>query len=75
MSIPDDVSEALPQCFETHCGYRRTKHACLGVQDCEWCVLDGKEQPLKQPFCSSQRVCFGGVLGAKTPYSDEIQGM
>lgn len=43
--------------------------------DCEWCVLDSDGVSfLKQPFCSTQRVCFAGVLGASTPYHDEIKG-
>ncbi len=45
----------------------------MGALNCEWCELgqDG-ETPLQQPFCASQRVCFAGVLGARTPYDDEI---
>ena len=47
----------------------------MGVLDCEWCQLqaDGKT-PLSKQYCASQRVCFGGVLGAATPYGDEISG-
>uniref|UniRef100_A0A2C9LCW0 Uncharacterized protein n=1 Tax=Biomphalaria glabrata TaxID=6526 RepID=A0A2C9LCW0_BIOGL len=46
---------------------------CLGVMDCQWCQVqkDGKT-PLETPYCGSQRVCFGGVLGAHSPYGDEI---
>ncbi len=74
-TVPAAAAEALPQCVHTRCADRRTKSACLGVMDCEWCVLehDGKT-PLGKPFCSSQRVCFAGVLGASTPYRDEIMG-
>ena len=48
---------------------------CLGVLDCEWCVFDTDGTTrLSQPFCSTQRVCFAGVLEAVTPYHDEING-
>ena len=58
---------------------------CLGVIGCEWCQAeqdgtrdsDGKIilQAVRQPFCSSQITCFGGVVGAQTPYGDRLQGM
>ena len=46
---------------------------CLGVVDCEWCQLehDGLSA-LERPFCGTQRMCFAGVLGAKTPYDDAM---
>jgi hypothetical protein len=45
----------------------------LGVLGCEWCQLDSNgETRLKKPYCSYQSRCFGGILGAKTPYADEI---
>ena len=48
---------------------------CMGVVDCQWCQLhkDGKT-PMSAPYCASQRVCFGGVVGAHSPYGDEISG-
>ncbi|XP_012946227.1 VWFA and cache domain-containing protein 1 isoform X2 [Aplysia californica] len=63
----------LDQCFEPKCEQRKTKLDCMGVVDCQWCQLqkDGKS-PLDAPYCSSQRVCFGGVVGAHSPYGDEI---
>ncbi len=75
VEVATQISENLQQCVETRCTDRRSKQACLGVMDCEWCVLenDGKSL-LKKPFCSTQRVCFAGVLGATTPYHDEIMG-
>ena len=58
---------------------------CLGVIGCEWCQAeqvgerdrDGKIdlQPIRQPFCSSQITCFGGVIGAQTPYGERPQGI
>lgn len=48
---------------------------CLGVVDCQWCQVQKDGQtPLKSPYCDSQRVCFGGVVGAHSPYGDEISG-
>ena len=75
MHVPLALSETLPQCMQTRCADRHTKASVSGLMDCEWCVLenDGKT-PLGKPFCSTQRVCFAGVLGATTPYRDEIMG-
>ena len=43
--------------------------------DCQWCQVQKDGQtPLKSPYCDSQRVCFGGVVGAHSPYGDEISG-
>ena len=73
--MPSSISETLPQCMHTRCTDRRTKSECLGVMDCEWCVLENDGNTLLgKPFCSTQRVCFAGVLGASTPYHDEIMG-
>ena len=49
---------------------------CLGLLGCEWCQLDRNgATPLKSPYCSFQSRCFGGILGAKTPYADEMTDM
>ena len=48
---------------------------CLGVVDCQWCQVQKDGQtPLKTPYCDSQRICFGGVVSAHSPYGDEISG-
>lgn len=48
---------------------------CIGILGCEWCRLDSDGiTPLPKKFCTEQRRCFGGVLGAQTPYADEIIG-
>lgn len=47
---------------------------CQGVLGCEWCQLDSTGSPLKEKFCNYQRECFGGVLGVRTPYADEMTG-
>ena len=67
------AAAALPQCVPRDCSRRQTKDACFAVLDCEWCELesDGFTR-INNPFCASQRVCFGGVRGARTPYRDEI---
>jgi hypothetical protein len=45
------------------------------VVDCQWCQVQKDGQtPLKTAYCDSQRVCFGGVVGAHSPYGDEISG-
>ncbi|CAL1540838.1 unnamed protein product [Lymnaea stagnalis] len=63
----------LEQCFKSQCDKRKSKMDCMGVMDCQWCQVqkDGKT-PLDTPYCASQRVCFGGVVGAHSPYGDEI---
>ncbi|KAH9496303.1 VWFA and cache domain-containing protein 1 [Bulinus truncatus] len=63
----------LEQCVKSSCDKRTNKLDCMGVMDCQWCQVqkDGKT-PLENPFCGSQRVCFGGVVGAHSPYGDEI---
>ncbi|XP_064624547.1 VWFA and cache domain-containing protein 1-like isoform X2 [Lineus longissimus] len=72
--VPSKVSEGLPQCYKPHCEDRRTKDECFGVIDCEWCQRDSDgETPLMEPYCATQRVCFGGVYGAPSPYRDEIK--
>ena len=62
----------LPQCSRRDCSRRQTKDDCFAVIDCEWCELEGDGATrVKKPFCASQRACFGGVRGARTPYPDE----
>lgn len=64
----------VPSCFQVDCNTRRAESDCQGVLGCEWCQLDITGQPLKHKFCNFQRQCFGGVLGVRTPYADEISG-
>lgn len=67
--------ENLPQCFNSECSSRLSEKDCFGVLGCEWCSLDmDGATPLKTAFCHEQPKCFGGVLGARTPYADEIIG-
>ncbi|XP_064604512.1 VWFA and cache domain-containing protein 1-like [Liolophura sinensis] len=72
--VDSTVTANLEQCFKVNCEERTSKLDCLGVVDCEWCQSqpDGKT-PLTTPYCASQRVCFGGVVGAITPYGDQVR--
>lgn len=67
-----DRSDSVPSCFQVDCSTRRIESDCLGVLGCEWCQLDSYGRPLKEKFCNFQRECFGGMLGVRTPYADEI---
>ncbi|XP_046344826.2 VWFA and cache domain-containing protein 1-like [Haliotis rufescens] len=70
------IVEDLQQCYQPRCDQRKAKMDCMGVLDCEWCQLQADENtPLKNSYCASQRECFGGVVGAPTPYGDEISAM
>ncbi|XP_077980933.1 VWFA and cache domain-containing protein 1-like [Glandiceps talaboti] len=69
---PEVVAD-LEQCFDPKCHQRQTKQECFGVLDCEWCELDSDGRTaLVKPYCATQRVCYGGVVGAFTPYADQI---
>lgn len=79
------IARNLDQCYKPNCENKATQMDCLGVIGCEWCQAeqdgtrdrDGKVvlQPLRQPYCSSQITCFGGVVGAQTPYGDRPQAL
>ncbi|XP_076463028.1 VWFA and cache domain-containing protein 1-like [Babylonia areolata] len=73
MLASPELTEQLNQCYDPKCTSRKSKMDCLGVVDCQWCqVQQDGQTPLKSPYCDSQRVCFGGVVGAHSPYGDEI---
>ncbi|XP_060775913.1 VWFA and cache domain-containing protein 1 isoform X1 [Neoarius graeffei] len=69
--IESGLQDTLLQCINTRCSQRFTSSDCFGVLDCEWCVVDsdGKTQ-LDKPYCALQKECFGGIVGAKSPYVD-----
>ncbi|XP_013403576.1 VWFA and cache domain-containing protein 1-like [Lingula anatina] len=74
VTIPEEVKAKLHQCVPTNCGDRKTEKDCFGVLNCEWCVREKDFNTLlKKPFCTNQNVCFGGVLGAATPYGDQVR--
>ncbi|XP_023650562.1 VWFA and cache domain-containing protein 1 isoform X2 [Paramormyrops kingsleyae] len=67
------LQDTLPQCINTRCSQRYTSSDCFGVLDCEWCTMDsdGKTH-LDKPYCALQKECFGGIVGAKSPYVDSM---
>uniref|UniRef100_A0A8B9HK27 VWFA and cache domain-containing protein 1 n=1 Tax=Astyanax mexicanus TaxID=7994 RepID=A0A8B9HK27_ASTMX len=71
--IEPSLQDTLPQCINTRCSQRFTSSDCFGVLDCEWCMVDsdGKTH-LDKPYCALQKECFGGIVGAKSPYVDGI---
>ncbi|XP_075930052.1 VWFA and cache domain-containing protein 1 isoform X1 [Petromyzon marinus] len=65
------LQETLPQCINTRCSQRHTKSDCFGVLDCEWCTVDSDGgTALDAPYCAPQKDCFGGVVGARSPYAE-----
>ena len=54
--------DQLPPCIHTDCESRLTEGDCRGVLGCSWCQTD-------RPACLAQDQCWGGVLGAPSPYS------
>lgn len=72
ISIKLDV---LSACVNYSCELHATQLECLGVIGCEWCSIDvDGETILQSPFCTHQTACFGGILGAITPYGDSDLG-
>lgn len=70
-----NLATHLKPCFDFQCDSYRAESSCIGVLGCEWCHLDmDGEIPLASPFCSAQSSCFGGVLGAVTPYGEGSLG-
>ncbi|KAK1795745.1 hypothetical protein P4O66_001224 [Electrophorus voltai] len=71
--IEPSLQDTLPQCINTRCSQRFTSSDCFGVLDCEWCMVDsdGKTHLVK-PYCALQNECFGGIVGAKSPYVDSM---
>ncbi|KAK7888987.1 hypothetical protein WMY93_024547 [Mugilogobius chulae] len=71
--IDPSLHDTLPQCINTRCSQRYTSSDCFGVLDCEWCMVDsdGKTH-LDKPYCALQKECFGGIVGAKSPYVDNL---
>ncbi|WAR23918.1 CAHD1-like protein [Mya arenaria] len=74
------LTTGLGQCQNIDCDSKTTHLDCLGVLGCEWCQVKSGEgytkegveihKPLPRPFCAAQATCFGGVVGAPTPYGD-----
>lgn len=47
---------------------------CISVMGCQWCQVHKDMNPISTPYCADQRVCFGGIEEAPTPYGDEVRG-
>ncbi|KAH3694838.1 hypothetical protein DPMN_082279 [Dreissena polymorpha] len=81
-ALSEDVTAGLGQCITINCDSKTNQMDCVGVLGCEWCqakfedayTSDGSElrNPLPRPFCASQATCFGGIVGAATPYGDRV---
>ena len=63
----------LDECLVPTCTSYITYDDCLGVVGCAWCVMqsDG-HTPLNQPQCLDHHKCYGGILGAPSPYPPGI---
>ncbi|OBS59471.1 hypothetical protein A6R68_09405, partial [Neotoma lepida] len=72
-AIDPGLQDALQQCVNSRCNQRLESGDCFGVLDCEWCVVDsdGKTH-LDKSYCAPQKECFGGIVGAKSPYVDDM---
>ncbi|EHB12295.1 VWFA and cache domain-containing protein 1 [Heterocephalus glaber] len=72
-AIDPSLQDALHQCVNSRCSQRLESGDCFGVLDCEWCVVDsdGKTQ-LDRSYCAPQKECFGGIVGAKSPYRNDM---
>uniref|UniRef100_F7DFT1 Cache domain-containing 1 n=1 Tax=Xenopus tropicalis TaxID=8364 RepID=F7DFT1_XENTR len=74
--LDPSLQDALFQCVNTGCTQRMESSYCFGVLDCEWCMVDsdGKTH-LDKPYCALQKECFGGIVGAKSPYADDMSSI
>ncbi|XP_060082073.1 VWFA and cache domain-containing protein 1-like [Ylistrum balloti] len=74
--LDNELMENLEPCRRPLCSERTSKMTCIGVMGCQWCqVAEDGLTPLKGPYCADQRVCFGGIEGAQTPYGDQIKAL
>lgn len=70
--VDESITEDLAFCVDTQCKQRTSWDSCFGVLNCEWCTIGTDGKSLKEPYCATQRECFGGVVGAETPYHDQL---
>ena len=62
--------DQLPDCIQTDCGSRNSERECYGVLGCSWCkYAPDTITELTSPFCSSQEVCYSGIMSYPSPYS------
>lgn len=63
----------LQQCVDRNCEQYAVQLDCLGVQGCEWCQVDvDAETYFAVPFCTQSSACYTGVLGAESPYGNDV---
>jgi len=74
--LPHTISDMLGQCVQPVCSRHSTRLSCLGLVGCSWCHTNADGvTPLSSGYCDVQQMCFGGVLGARTPYNDQLKGL
>ena len=71
--MPKSMCSLLPDTAFLNIQHCLSGRDCFGVLDCEWCMVDsdGKTH-LDKSYCAPQKECFGGIVGAKSPYVDDM---
>lgn len=71
--MPRSMCSLLPDTAFWNIEHCLSGRDCFGVLDCEWCMVDsdGKTH-LDKSYCAPQKECFGGIVGAKSPYVDDM---
>ena len=71
--MPKSICCPLPSTASRNTQHHLSGRDCFGVLDCEWCMVDsdGKTH-LDKSYCAPQKECFGGIVGAKSPYVDDL---
>ena len=71
--MPKSMYSLLPDTAFLNIQHCLSGRDCFGVLDCEWCMVDsdGKTH-LDKSYCAPQKECFGGIVGAKSPYVDDM---
>ena len=63
----------LEECFTLPCAAYASYNSCLGVIGCTWCQLQSDGVTiLEEPQCLQHHKCYGGILGAPSPYPPGI---
>ncbi|XP_052058181.1 VWFA and cache domain-containing protein 1-like [Mytilus californianus] len=75
LRLDPKLTEDKTPCGKHICTGRTTKLGCISVMGCQWCQVHKDMNPISTPYCADQRVCFGGIEEAPTPYGDEVRAM
>lgn len=76
LRLDPKLTEEIKPCRKHVCEGRKTKLGCISVMGCQWCqVHKDRLTPIVTPYCADQRMCFGGIEEAQTPYGDENRAM